>query len=81
MAFGFRTVPALACLASSLSLLCRAQAPVAVKLGDIAVSASLRMRVEAWDWFSGNASNGLRLSRVHPAREPLPVAQAFRLAV
>ena len=27
------------------------------KIGDVAVSASLRTRVESWDWFQGNANN------------------------
>ena len=57
MPFGLRTIPALACLTSSLCFLCRAQAPAGVKVGDVAVSASLRTRVEAWDWFAGNAQN------------------------
>ena len=28
-----------------------------VKIGNVVVSGSLRTRVEAWDWFSGNANN------------------------
>ena len=48
----------LACLPGS-SPLGRAQspAPVPIKIGDVAVSGSLRTRVESWDWFGGNAGN------------------------
>jgi Alginate export len=28
-----------------------------LKIGDVAVSGSLRTRVESWDWFEGNANN------------------------
>jgi hypothetical protein len=28
-----------------------------VKIGDVAISGSLRTRVEAWNWFEGNANN------------------------
>ncbi len=32
-------------------------APDPLKIGDVAVSGSLRTRVESWDWFQGNAEN------------------------
>lgn len=32
-------------------------APAPLKIGDIAVTGSLRTRVESWDWFGGNANN------------------------
>src|SRR5262245_45636202 len=28
-----------------------------LKIGDVALSGSLRTRVESWDWFGGNADN------------------------
>src|SRR5690348_7609362 len=31
--------------------------PAPLKLGDIAVSGSLRTRIESWDWFGGSANN------------------------
>src|SRR5258707_1047474 len=32
-------------------------APAPIKIGDVAVSGSLRTRIESWDWFGGNANN------------------------
>ncbi len=48
-----------AVLSFLLLRLASAQAPAdpSLKIGDVAVSASLRTRVESWDWFQGNANN------------------------
>jgi alginate export protein len=48
-----------AVLSFLLLRLASAQAPTdpSLKISDLAVSASLRTRVEAWDWFQGNADN------------------------
>ncbi|MBZ5607562.1 MAG: alginate export family protein [Acidobacteriia bacterium] len=48
-------VPLLAAL-SDASLFAQAS-PDQLKIGDVVVSGSLRTRIEAWDWFQGNANN------------------------
>jgi hypothetical protein len=51
--FGRCTLLLLACLPAAA----QTSAPAPLKIGDIAVSGSLRTRVESWDWFGGNANN------------------------
>jgi hypothetical protein len=48
----------IACLASlPADVSAQASTGNPLEIGDVAVSASLRTRVEAWDWFNGNGSN------------------------
>src|SRR5438876_6490383 len=46
----------LACLGGQPAA-AQAPASVPIRIGDVAVSGSLRTRVESWDWFGGNANN------------------------
>jgi hypothetical protein len=38
-------------------LIAQTAAPEPLKIGDVTVSGSLRIRPESWDWFQGNANN------------------------
>jgi len=48
---------ALIIFAQSISVSFAQTAPQPVKIGGMTVSGSLRTRIEAWDWFQGNANN------------------------
>ena len=39
------------------ALLAQTAVPEPLKIGDVTVSGSLRIRPESWDWFQGNANN------------------------
>ena len=57
ISFFVRTLssPILLCLLFGTSVFAQAR-PQPVTIGDITVSGSVRTRVEAWDWFEGNAN-------------------------
>ena len=44
-------------LLAYLPVAAQTPAPAPLKIGNVAVSGSLRPRVESWDWFSGMANN------------------------
>lgn len=46
-----------AAIALSGVLWCQAPPPQPMKLGPLAVTGSLRLRAESWDWFQGDADN------------------------
>ena len=47
----------LTCLVLLAGLAAQAQTPSPLRIGDVAVSGSLRTRVESWDWFEAGANN------------------------
>ena len=51
--FGQCALLLLACLPAVASV----AGPAPLQIGDVAVSGSLRTRVESWDWFGGKADN------------------------